>query len=416
MTTQQPSGRWNSLQKISFRFIFVFFLTHIIQWDLVDGLLDGITKWTGSHILHIPYPITVKPNGSGDTTFNYVQEFMFLTVSIVSCILWSILDRKRTEYEKLYYWLTVLVRYYLAVVLLLYGFAKIFKSQFPAPDELRLTETYGDSSPMGLAWTFFGYSTAFNIFMGFFESIGGVLMLFRRTTLFGACIAATVVTNIVLINFCYDVPVKLFSCSLLLMTLFLIAGDLQRFLNFFILNKPVQAKDYTPIFKKKNWKITRLAIKGLFICSAIGFGAYECWQESNDFGNDATKPALFGNYRVETFVRNNDTLPSLTTDSVRWSKVMVAYGNSMKITKMNDSAKWYKISVFPAEHRAMITRFRDSSLANNFSYTQPDSSTLIMAGKWKDDSLFVKMKIEDNKHFLLMNRGFHWINEYPVNR
>ena len=32
------------------------------------------------------------------------------------------------------------------------------------------------------------------------------------------------------------------------------------------------------------------------------------------------------------------------------------------------------------------------------------------------DTLAVHMKPFDRQQFLLVNRGFHWINEYPFNR
>ena len=36
--------------------------------------------WVGRHILHLSYAITVFPNGSGDTTYNYVEVLCFLAV------------------------------------------------------------------------------------------------------------------------------------------------------------------------------------------------------------------------------------------------------------------------------------------------------------------------------------------------
>jgi len=49
---------------------------------------------------------------------------------------------------------------------------------------------------------------------------GGMLLLFRRTVTLGAIASAAALLNIVLLNFCYDVPVKLYSAHLLLMALF----------------------------------------------------------------------------------------------------------------------------------------------------------------------------------------------------
>jgi hypothetical protein len=39
----------------------------------------------------------------------------------------------------------------------------------------RLLKPYGESSPMGLLWTFMGYSTGYNLFTGGAEALGGLL-------------------------------------------------------------------------------------------------------------------------------------------------------------------------------------------------------------------------------------------------
>src|SRR5947199_1204250 len=105
--------------------------------------------------------------------------------------------------------------------MLSFGAYKVIKSQFPAPSLDRLLEPYGDSSPMGLLWTFMGASKAYTIFGGFAEMLGGALLTVRRTTLLGALVCIGVITNIVMLNFSYDVPVKLYSTHLLLMAIFL---------------------------------------------------------------------------------------------------------------------------------------------------------------------------------------------------
>jgi hypothetical protein len=66
---------------------------------------------------------------------------------------------------------------------------------------------------MGLAWTFLGFSKAYNYFMGIAEAGGGLLLLFRRTAIFGVLLSMIVTSNIVAINFCFDVPVKLYSST-----------------------------------------------------------------------------------------------------------------------------------------------------------------------------------------------------------
>lgn len=92
-------------------------------------------------------------------------------------------DRKSSDHKKLYYWLTVYVRYYLAYTMLDYGFAKVFIVQFTPlfPNLNQLVQPYGDFTPQGLLWKFMGYLKSYQTFTGFCEVIGGLLLLFRRT-------------------------------------------------------------------------------------------------------------------------------------------------------------------------------------------------------------------------------------------
>ncbi len=114
---------------------------------------------------------------------------------------------------------------------------EVFDLQFPPPTAGVLLEPYGQSSPMGLLWTFMGFSAPYVIFAGVAEAIAGVLLLFRRTSTLGALAACTVLLNIVMLNFCYDVPVKLYSTVYLLMALFLLVPDVAPMWRFFVLRR-----------------------------------------------------------------------------------------------------------------------------------------------------------------------------------
>ena len=86
--------------------------------------------------------VTYFPTGSGDTTLDWVQNFLFLVWSLAITLVWSAADYKRLEYRRLESWLRVLVRYTLAFTLFSYGFAKVFPLQFRTPGFDRLIATY----------------------------------------------------------------------------------------------------------------------------------------------------------------------------------------------------------------------------------------------------------------------------------
>ena len=224
---------WSSFKKIGFRFLFIYISAFMIFvnngafpfWSYVMELpnkwLQMFIPWVGKNILNLSYDITVFTNGSGDTTYDYVIQLCILVIAFVGAIIWTLIDRNRSHYKTLYYWLTTGVRYYIALMLISYGMYKVIQLQFPYPGFYRLTQAYGDSSPMGLAWTFLGFSKGYNMFMGLAE-VAAALLLFRRTVTVGAIITLMTTANVMAVNYFYDVPVKIVSTHLVLLTLFLL--------------------------------------------------------------------------------------------------------------------------------------------------------------------------------------------------
>ena len=260
-----PSGRrWSRFTLLVFRFAFTYLLLYNLQAFLeIASKLPGIVEkwvhtWRGTampaegpwsnrlaplieNAMHGVIPrlwswvpdgwkfgeaakqITIFPAGSGDTTYNYVEVALYATVALIVTAIWTMLSRDRRPHERLHGFLRVYLRYVLGVAMIGYGMAKVIPLQMPGPDPRRLTQTYGDLSPMGLLWAFIGASKGYTVFAGAGETLAGLLLLWRRTATLGAIVAAAVMANIVALNFCYDVPLKLYSAHLFIMAIFLLA-------------------------------------------------------------------------------------------------------------------------------------------------------------------------------------------------
>jgi hypothetical protein len=344
-----------------------------------------------------------------------VQLFLIVVFALAGCIIWSIADARKKNYNRCLYWLTVGVRYYLAFTLINYGSFKILKVQFPAPSLSRLFETYGQSSPMGLAWTFLGYSKGYNYFMGMAEIIGGLLLLFKKSKTFGALFSMTVTCNIVAINFCFDVPVKLYSSALLAMAVFIAAPEISRLYQFFFNRKTTSLKSHSYTFEKRWQRITLFAVKTFLIFYVLIRFTLNGITAFKKYGDDAPKPHLYGHYNVATFVINKDTLPPLLTDTTRWNKILFDNYNRITIKKMNDTLIAFKYSDDTMRRELQLTQRDGITVEYNFIYNAIDKNRLELRSIGKDAIYMQLNKIEVND-FLLLKRGFHWINEYPLNR
>lgn len=420
--------KWSLGQKVAIRFFFLFFVLYIFfnpngVFPGIDALFGiyiepfhKLIPWIGKHILHLSYDITVFTNGSGDTTYDYVVIFFIFMLSLVGALIWSVLDRRRASYNQLYYWLTVIIRYYAAFTMLTYGFIKVFKLQFPSPSLNQLLQSYGDSSPMGLAWTFMGYSKGYNYFTGLAEVLGGLLLLFRRTATAGAIVTMLVMGNVMAMNYSFDIPVKLLSTMVVIMCLFLLGKDMVRLINFFILNKPTEAgKTAAPLIRKRWLRISLLSFKVLLVGYTLVMIVYGSYSALGQYGDAAPRPPLYGIYDVKTFIRNNDTIPPLKTDATRWNKLVVNYQGNASVRMITDSTEYFAFEPDTVAKKIMLYTYDDTTHKSTFTYTWPEKEFLEMKGRWKGDSLTIRMQQFDLNKFRLVSRGYNWINEYPYN-
>src|ERR1700759_1320415 len=102
---------WGTVKRLLFRFTFIYLVLYNLPFPLTmlpgraipkayAGLWEAPVKWVGKHLFHVD--ITVLPNGSGDTTFNYVQVFLFLVLAIGAALAWTLLDRRPTNHPPLH--------------------------------------------------------------------------------------------------------------------------------------------------------------------------------------------------------------------------------------------------------------------------------------------------------------------------
>jgi uncharacterized membrane protein YphA (DoxX/SURF4 family) len=420
--------RWHLTKRIAFRFAFSYFVLYnlpfpVEQLPFSDSLMQqynnlwqAIVPWVGKHLLHLSYDITVFQNGSGDTTYNYVQVLCMLALAAAATVIWSVLDRRRFSYQQLDQWLRLYVRFSLASAMIAYGVVKIIPLQMPAPFLTRLIEPYGDSSPMGLLWTFIGASKGFEIFTGCAEMLGGVLLIFPRTTLLGALVCFADTSLIFILNMSYDVPVKLYSFHLLLMSVFLFAPNLRRLTDLFLFNRGVEAVKLLQLFKREWLNRSALALQILFGLYLIGSGFYGSYQQSKVYGERAPKPPLYGIWSVEEFSVDGQERPPLLTDTTRWQRAIFQFPGLLTVQPMSGANQSFRLDLSTENRKLSLGKRDDPDWKAELSFEELDAGLMTLEGEFDGHSMYAKLARVDESKFLLNSRGFHWIQEYPFNR
>jgi len=417
---QTTASHWRPITRVAFRFAFCYFglycliaFQNVFDFLPYERMSQWFVPWVGQHVLHLSKPITYFISGSGDKTSDWVLLFCHLVISIVATVVWSIFGRRK-EYTRLNEWLRVALRYALATTMFAYGSAKVVKLQFADPSLTRLLEPLREFSPMGLLWTFMGFSTPYTFCAGACELLGGVLLFFRRATTLGALVTAAAMMNVAVLNYAYDVPVKLLSTHLLLMCGYLLIPDLRSLYDFFIRNKPATPAPVQAHFATRKWRIAEGVVKALFIgymvvVSAIGM--VEGYHSR--YGAAAPKSPLYGIWDVEEFTRDGQTLPPLLTDTARWRRFVTQIPTGINIRGMDDSMHPYAVRFDPAKSTILSS---DPKTPLALTWSRPDADHLTLTGTVDGHQLAVRLKRMDVGRTNLLGRGFHWISEMAFNR
>lgn len=356
-------------------------------------------------------------SGSGDKFFDYIFLLVTSIISIVTTIILStILRHREFNYKKINYWFWVYLRYYLAATLIIYGLFKFFPQQMVQPSFGRLIKPYGEFSPMGVAWSFIGLSPGYQIFSGVLEIISGLLLLNKRSALLGGLLSIVVLSNVVALNFFYDIPVKIFSLELLIISFIIILPQISKLFKLIFGSEAVQPyRIYDPFdyFKNKKWKE---AFKYLILVGFILWRGYNSYANLySNYGPFREKPPLYGLYEIETFKINDREIPPLITDTIRWQYLSSEYADRLNFYNMKREPQFFQADIDTVKNRIELNTFGDKENVYTFKFKTNDS-VLYLEGIYKQDSICIRAKRYNKEDFPLMNRKFNWIQEYPHNK
>ena len=422
------SLEWTSSQKVVFRIAFIYFFIQAVPLDWKYYKLVFSINWlelSYGDIFNIARYTPAFFSG-GDTFANWL---VILVLAVAGGILWGLRDKESKEYNSLYYWLRVIVRYRLAVGLLAYGFIKFFPLQAPEPSLSNLNTSYGDLS----AWKIFSLSLGvvpgYESFLGFIEILGGLLLLNRRTTTLATLIIIPFAGNVFISNLAYEGGEYVYSLYLLVFALFLFAYDAKRLFNLLTLERPTAPNRFQPVFQRTWEKYGRHVLKTAFILFFVVIYAVKTYAGYNTGSYQYPQtPGLAnaaGLYNVREFKLNNQILPYAALDPVRWKDVVfenwatvsirsnrpaaIDSSNTEQIHK-NDVDRnyeelgsagrhYYSYVQDPARKTLTLTNKVKSAEKLVLNYSRPDNRTIILTGTDENgDSIHVVLDKREKKY------------------
>ena len=423
--------RWRLSTRVAFRFCFVYFGVYILTTQMLPamnpigglpvlstlGFVSGPVMWVIRHVFHDTRQLAIL-GGSGDKMFDWVFALCLIVFAAVIALVWSVLDRRRPNYIRLHKWFRLFVRFAVATTMVSYGMAKFIPLQMSAPGLTRLLEPYGNFSPMGVLWSSIGASFPYERVVGSAELLAAVLLFVPMTATLGGIVALFDSLQIFTLNMTYDVPVKLFSFHLILMSLFILAPDIPRLVRLLVLNQPVPLSTVPPLGRRRRVILAGIALQVLFGVFFLWRGYSGSVQSYSTFGAGAPKPPFYGIWVIDRMTIDGIERAPLVIDYERWRRVVVQTAASVTFWRMNDTpytvpadldvtAKTMTLTVGQGDQRKTI---------GTFSVDQPAPDRLVLDGALNGKKIRMETHLVPRESFLLVNRGFNWIQELPFNR
>ena len=126
--------RWPLAARIGFRFAFLFLLLPVIlvfapfgwipwlgSWLAMgtDAVSTPAAVWVGQHVFHLA-GMAAQPHAtdSRDTALGWITVGLALLLSVLGAAVWSVLDRRRPNYQTAAAWLRFVLRLSLVFLML----------------------------------------------------------------------------------------------------------------------------------------------------------------------------------------------------------------------------------------------------------------------------------------------------------
>lgn len=324
------TAHWTKGEKYLFRVAFTFFILLIIPLDpdWYERLFHPksffwvLSSFTGYRANFIQLSSESARFGIA----GYVSWAVALAAALLIGAVWSFIVRNKEpeNYNKLYYWLRVLVRYRIALGLIAFGFLKFYPMQMPSPSFANLETALGDYNTYKLYWQQVGVSIWYEIVLGIVEIAGGILLFFRGTTALGAVINIGVLGNIAHANIAYDGSVHVYSSFFVLLSLFILVPYIPYLWRLLIKGEDVTPHFYYPVLNKRKQNAIKYSFVFVFTI-LYGILRYDI-HYNQGYLKDPVTPGLSnaaGVYNVTTFRLNGKEIPYSPLDSVRWQQVIL---------------------------------------------------------------------------------------------
>jgi hypothetical protein len=182
------------------------------------------------------------------------------------------------------------------------------------------------------------------------------------------------------------------------------------------LNRATTPRPTVPLFARRWSRAGVTAAVGLY-------AGYIVW--SNVSGGlsslSAARSAIaaspvYGVYDVVDIRRDDADMTPATAHPGQWRRVIFDAGGRITIRTASDVVTRFSSKVDAGRHSMTLTDRAVTGHTMVLGFDQPEQNSLVLRTTIAGDRAVVRLRRFDAQQYLLLSRGFNWIQERPFNR
>lgn len=286
-----------------------------------------VGHWTITRVLRLPEHFSSSPSSTDNLT-QYVSLAVFLVTSSLLAAIWLVLDRPGLTHRLAFSWAFLATRLMLASFMMGYGWVKVLPAQFGlmanGAGTDYLIQQVGQLGPRDMLWAFMEASRSYQVAAGLVELCGGLLLLTRTTTMWGAFISAAAMSNVVMLDIGYDVGVK-FLAGLILSLALSVSVPYIKGLGSLLVGHAAARTPQTPVFGRHRIQAAIQIAGVLTACVLVWWTFRSAANVMQEFAQSPAQTPLHGIWDVEQVSRAGESVPMLITDQGMWRRLVLPW-------------------------------------------------------------------------------------------
>jgi hypothetical protein len=164
-----------------------------------------------------------------------------------------------------------------------------------------------------------------------------------------------------------------------------------------------------PLFRRPLWHRIALVFSSLFLIAVTGVSLYQSYDQRRSFISQ--RSPLYGIWDVEEF-----SVGQSTASAQRWQRIIFDSPYRVSVQTSTDPLQRFSLQSDGEKRTLTLGKRDDRGWKTVLTYEQVSPEVITLAGTLNGSEMTARLHRSTERQFLLTNRGFHWINEFPFNR